>query len=696
MWQIILSTSEVASVYMRLSQHTKALDALQNIFSRPEIFAELGILWGHGAPKATEAPPSGGFANHNASPNRQEEGIGAANAGNSEPAPSTIQLDDATALCTVLTTLGDVYVSLHGALDHARPAETTTDDLEELFPKPDRPISLAGTLHLAAMAPFSTLDRSTCLDLAISNFQAASAGLERKLAAAAHQPLTGSGRAGDGPAAAGALQRSQKLLAAVVCKLGNACNEVGKHQLEAAAAPASVGGGGDSGLQHLMAAEAAFGLGLNAFRKCFDVENVALLTINLAAVRRRLAFEAQQVTGKVRMTLAHRTDYAAIIGLYENALSVLGSRRQQRQRQAGSQDPKKAHLDPSQIRRMVQVELGGLCVAFAQQLQHGCQIIHPGIDQQLQSTGVLTGSPSGSQPEGASRQKRPKGELDGSESIGTGSEQDTDEEYVVDGLVGPDLLRKALELYGPRADRGTMDGVGMGRAAELDQRRATAHRELGVHHTAEIATAADRWLAKSLDCGGTVLPTGEHSAAALALRKWGRARFDRALGHLEKALHLVCFSCPEGSAPGARAAAARFAGVTCLDICKLQTLMAAAPMVAVDGGRPALEAALAAAVQMGSGPVLAELPCAASDGAIWAAALCAARQALKELVSTLARAQGGAKTAASGVELAALLARYKVLYRQALLASDDDAFDAVFQLNESLHSDVILFSAGIQ
>ena len=285
-------------------------------------------------------------------------------------------------------------------------------------------------LHIACMAPFSTLNKHKCLELAKMNFHTAAKGLRsvllRTREAASQRGSTGDAAdrepdASQAQAASYELSaaiRAKHLLALLWRKLGDASNELGQHNIA----------GGDLAL-----AEGHFEDALAAFDRVDDAENCAIMTLNLAVVLRRKAY-ADFVQAE-HLTLSQRQLYVRAISLYERALASLGSRRRQKGESRSKRDG---------IASAVQSELAGTYTAFAQQLQAGGRV---------------------SRAEGS---HAPDSEAGGQgESSGA---------YIVDEDVVPDLLRKALDIY----------------TAQREQQPAklcAVHAALGRHYVALVDEA---------------------------------------------------------------------------------------------------------------------------------------------------------------------------------------------------------------
>jgi hypothetical protein len=347
------------------------------------------------------------------------------------------------------------------------------------------------------------------------------------------------------------------------------------------------------------------------------------------------------------MTLAHRQAYVDVIALYEEALSTLGSRKE-RERRAAMPPP----AGPP-IRKVVQLELAGTYTAFAQQLRRSEQA-EPSING------------NGKQPP----------------AVIPGREGAAADEYVLDAQLVPDLLRKALDIYGSsnapvRAAarhsawcdaRSRRVGLMSLRAQNLEPKLATVHRELGAFYVSELEVAAAA-------CTGAAV---ELAAEELSVwRRWGRTRFQRATGHLEKAFALCFAPAMAAAAPG------RFGAAVCLDMGAAHRRMAELALTGTaDDRRQALQVALRAELRMVSPAALRQLPDCVADTAIWAATLEAVRDTMKELVAVLTRA--APSVADSELEE---LARYKLLYRESLLAADETAFDFLSRAAAAIDSE---------
>jgi tetratricopeptide (TPR) repeat protein len=358
----------------------------------------------------------------------------------------------------------------------------------------------------------------------------------------------------------------------------------------------------------LPSAEQCFENALSAFDRVDDAENCAIMTLNLAAVLRRKAY-AEFVDMK-HLTLAQRQLYVKAITLYERALASLGPRRKQ-------QGDRRTKLD--RIRSIVQIELAGVYTAFAQQLQAGGRV---SLDE---------GKPAASAPDDAD-QHHPPGQDNAGHSGFSKEEEDGSAAgmYIVDEDVVPDLLRKALEIYSNH-----------NQSAKL----CSVHAALGRHYLNSVELAA------------TVGQNGEKNSATEAKRIRGKA--ERAMSHLERALSFASSVPSEGDGG---------AGEICrllAELSRLHRLLPGCGHLNGDAEVSSLRSALHYLVR--AQPVLQDVH-GAGASKLRELVLQSARDTLREMTKALT-SQLGSRGDAS--DTAQELARYKGIYRQALIGSAD-------------------------
>jgi tetratricopeptide (TPR) repeat protein len=362
----------------------------------------------------------------------------------------------------------------------------------------------------------------------------------------------------------------------------------------------------------LPSAEQCFENALSAFDRVEDAENCAIMTLNLAAVLRRKAY-AEFVDVK-HLTLVQRQLYVKAITLYERALASLGPRRKQ-------QGDRRTKLD--QIRSIVQVELAGVYTAFAQQLQAGGRV---SLDE---------GKPGTSAPDtdDDARQHPPPGQdSPGPSGVSKEEEDQTSPAgmYIVDEDVVPDLLRKALEIY-----------TSHNQSAKL----CSVHAALGRHYLNSVEFAA------------TVGQTGEKHSATDAKRLRGKA--ERSMSHLERALSFASSASSEGDGG---------AGEICqllTELSRLHRLLPGCGHLSGDAEISALRSALHYLVR--AQPVLRGVG-GASACKLRELVLQCARDTLREMTKALTSQLGSRGDASDATKE---VARYKGIYRQALISSVD-------------------------
>lgn len=357
----------------------------------------------------------------------------------------------------------------------------------------------------------------------------------------------------------------------------------------------------------LPSAEQCFENALAAFDRVEDAENCAIMTLNLAAVLRRKAY-AEFVDVK-HLTLVQRQLYVKAIALYERALASLGPRRQQ-------QGDRRTKLD--QIRSMVQIELAGVYTAFAQQLQAGGRV---SVDEGQTAASAHNADDAIQHP--------PAGQGSGQAPVVSKEEENgpAARMYIVDEDVVPDLLRKALEIY-----------TNHNQLAKL----VSVHAALGRHYLVSVELAAR---------------VGQKCSTTDAKRL--RGKIERAMSHLERAISVVSSVPAEGDGGASEICQ------LLVDLCRLHQLLPGCGHLSADAEVSALRSGLHYLVR--AQPVLRDVR-GPSVSTLRELVLQSARDTLREMTKALTSqlsARGEASDATQEV------ARYKGIYRQALIGSAD-------------------------